>query len=232
MFYFILDDETSLEKNIKVTKRPKLPAPQRDYREYEIKGRNGKLYRDLGTYKDIAIPIEMNYVGSEEQWNTIWRNIKRWLLKGGIRRLTFSDDFTHYYLVKKIELGDNERKIKESAEFTAIVICEAFSYLISGLNEFAYTNVLYNQYEETQPIYIIEGNGMCTLTVNGTECKCNVTDNLIIDDYLEIAYRRDGTNQNTAINADYEAIRLQQGSNVITITDGFNLKIIPNWRVI
>lgn len=232
MFYFILDGETSIEKNIKVTKRPKLPAPQRDYREYEIKGRNGKLYRDLGTYKDIPISIEMNYVGSEEQWNITWRDIKKWLLKGGIRKLSFSDDLKYYYKVKKIELGENERKIRESGEFTVTVICEAFSYLMSGLDEFVYTDVLFNLYEETQPTYIIEGNGMCTLTINGTECKCNVTDNLILDDYLEIAYRRDGTNQNTATNADYEAIRLQEGSNVITITDGFNLKIIPNWRVI
>ena len=136
MFYFILDNEISLDKNIKVTKRPAIPSPEKDYLEYSVNGRNGSLYRDLETYKDIEITIEMNYVGSEEQWNCTWRSIKKWLLKGGkggIRNLSFSDDLGYYYKVKKIELGSNERKIRESGEFNAIFLCKKESLKLMSL---------------------------------------------------------------------------------------------------
>ena len=45
-----------------------------------------------------------------------------------------------------------------------------------------------------------------------------------------MSYREDGTLQNSAINADYDALMLVEGKNSITITEGFELKIIPNWR--
>ena len=70
---------------------------------------------------------------------------------------------------------------------------------------------------------------MCTLTVNGNEMTANVGQNLTIDTDLMIAYRQDGTLQNTAVTGDYEDLYLVPGDNVISITSGFDLKIIPNW---
>ena len=60
----------------------------------------------------------------------------------------------------------------------------------------------------------------------------NVGQNLTIDTDLMIAYRQDGTMQNTAVTGDYENLYLLPGDNVISITDGFDLKIIPNWRTL
>ena len=58
----------------------------------------------------------------------------------------------------------------------------------------------------------------------------NVGQNLVIDTERELAYREDGTLSNTAISGDYEELFLQEGENSVTITEGFELKIIPNWR--
>ena len=71
---------------------------------------------------------------------------------------------------------------------------------------------------------------MCTLTVNGNEIKANVGQNLTIDSDLMMAYRKDGIVMNTSVKGDYDGLWLNAGDNTITITDGFELKIQPNWR--
>ena len=60
----------------------------------------------------------------------------------------------------------------------------------------------------------------------------NVGQNLTIDTDLMIAYRQDGTLQNTAITGDYEDLYLLPGENVINITSGFNLSVSPKWRTL
>ena len=47
-----------------------------------------------------------------------------------------------------------------------------------------------------------------------------------------MAYRQDGTIQNTALTGDYEALFLQPGDNIITFSSGFTVSIIPRWRIL
>ena len=54
----------------------------------------------------------------------------------------------------------------------------------------------------------------------------------MIDTERMIAYRTDGTIQNTAVMGEYEDLYLQEGDNEILATDGFEISIIPNWRVL
>ena len=68
------------------------------------------------------------------------------------------------------------------------------------------------------------------LTVNGKTMKATVGQNLTIDTERMLAYRTDGTLMNTSVTGDYEDLYLQAGENEISITSGFSLKIIPNWR--
>ena len=43
-------------------------------------------------------------------------------------------------------------------------------------------------------------------------------------------HRSDGTLNNTAVTGNYEDLVLIEGDNKVTITDGFDLKVIPYWR--
>ena len=57
----------------------------------------------------------------------------------------------------------------------------------------------------------------------------NVGQNLTIDTDRMIAYREDGTLNNTKVSGSYEDMYLQPGNNKIEFYGG-NLKVIPNWR--
>ena len=96
----------------------------------------------------------------------------------------------------------------------------------------AVSDTITNNYDVSMPIYKITGNGVCHLIVNDTDCTCNVTEHLIIDTDRKISYKDDGTLQNTCINKDYHLLWIVEGDNSVTITDGFTLEVIPNWREI
>ena len=68
------------------------------------------------------------------------------------------------------------------------------------------------------------GTLICWATVN------LVGQNVTIDTELMIAYRMDGTMENTSVTGDYEDLYLKPGYNEIEITEGFEAKVIPNWR--
>jgi putative phage tail component, N-terminal domain len=235
MYYFTIDDINCESKGIVVTRRPKMPAPVRNYKEYDIPGRNGKLYKDLETYDDMIVSIECNYITHPDNWHQRWRDIKRWLFEnnGKMRKLGLSDNPDFYFIIKKIELSDNERTVIESGEFEISLTLEAYQYLTVGGVPYDYKNVLYNPYNNTEPIYILKGEGMATLNINGHVCTANVGQSLIIDTVRRLSYKEDGTPQNTAIKGDYDLLGLVHGKNEITLEgEDISLKIIPNWRCV
>ena len=60
--------------NIRIVKRPGIPAPIADYSEVQIPGRDGVLYVDEKTVSDIEINVEMNYMSEHDEWFEHWRN--------------------------------------------------------------------------------------------------------------------------------------------------------------
>ena len=68
------------------------------------------------------------------------------------------------------------------------------------------------------------------LESGAAESKEQIRKNLTIDTGRKLAYREDGTLSNTSVTGDYDNLILIEGRNKIEITDGFELKVIPNWR--
>ena len=88
---------------------------------------------------------------------------------------------------------------------------------------------IYNVAHVTTKDGFKETEGMCTLTVNGNTMTANVGQNLTIDTDRMIAYRSDGTLNNTQVTGNYEDMYLLNGENEISFSGG-ELKVIPNWR--
>lgn len=232
MFYFLINSEDSRHHHIVCTRRPDFPAPSMRTMETTIPGRSGNFIRYEGTYEDIVVDQECNYITNPNNWHQAWRDIKRWMLKPEIREFSYSDDLNYYYRLKKVDLGTNEREFRHTASFTVSLTFSPYEYLVSGKRLYDVEECMLNMYDTCRPIYYIEGEGMCTLTVNGNEMTANVGQNLTIDTELKLAYRTDGTAQNTNVTGDFDDMVLINGTNEISVSSGFRLKIRPNWRCI
>lgn len=209
-------------------RRPSVPAPEIRVTEMEIPGRDGVLVETDGCYGTITIPVEFNYLVPPEKWMDAYRKAKRWLTGSGW--LVLEDDQDYMYKVLYVKITDTERTSRRIGNFTAEFTCDPYAYLVSGQQEHSVTDVLYNPYMLSHPVYKITGEGVCTLTVNGNTMSANVGQNITIDTELMIAYREDGTMQNTEVTGDYEKLYLQEGENTITVTSGFEVTVQPNWR--
>ena len=231
MWYdIIINDESGFERNIYVVKRPDMPAPVKRYQVEKIPNLDGELYYDEGTFEDLVIDVELNYMCAADEWNEKFRECKKWIL--GAKTLQFSDDLMYFYKVKKVEIDINNRMSKKIGRFNVEFTVDPYCYLTIGNVESTLKMCEFNPYEIAHPIYLIKGEGMCTLSVNGKIMTANVGQNLTIDTERKLAYRADGTLMNTTVTGDYEDLYLVNGNNSIEISTNFELKIIPNWRVL
>lgn len=218
---------------VRIPERPDFPAPKKRILERAAAaGRDGDYIITDGAYEDIQLTVEMVFITPRNQWGEHYRKIKRWLLDSDDNKLTLSDDQLVYYRVKHVEISDTEREIRIGGELKAVFTLDPYTYYKSGLETYLPDKIKYNEFYTSKPVYMITGDGACTLTVNENAVKANVGQNLTIDTERMIAYRDDGGLMNTSITGDYESLYLKTGENNISITDGFNLRIIPNWRTI
>lgn len=230
-FYVIFNNSSSKDLKIGVVKRPDIPSPERKYREQEIEGRNGLLYEDLGTYSDIEITVEFNFLEyNPNHFNDRLRQVKKWINNIKDTKLKFSDDLGFFYIVNKTKLVDSTREFKALGKFNVVFTCEPFVYLEDGLIKRQLTTSLNNYYEKSYPNYEILGTGTINLTVNGVTITAIVSSNLIINTKLGLSYKLDGTLSNTALTGNYSSLLLQEGNNTFSYTNGFTVNIIPNWR--
>lgn len=214
-----------------VATRPSIPAPERRGEFVEIAGRDGALLVSDGTYENIEIEVALNIVRRQDKVMQSYRVIKNWL--NGSGELTFSDDADIFYRVKAVGITDFERRARIGADIEATFICDPFAYYYSGKQQYPYNEAQLNPYYTANPLYHIAGEGVCYLTVNGNVMGANIGGNLTIDTDRRLAYRDDGMLRNASISgASYEDMVLNNGQNVITITDGFTLTVTPNWRSI
>lgn len=112
----------------------------------------------------------------------------------------------------KVELEDAEHTTARIGVFKAdFLTLDGLRYLKEGQNEHTAEDVVFNPYEISHPIYKITGEGKCTLIVNGKPMIANVGQNLVIDTDRMIAFRKDGTLNNTAVSGEYENLYLMEG---------------------
>lgn len=229
-FYFLnQNNEKSVDYSILFEEYPVIRMGQEEYDSATIPGK-GELYISTGTYSDtqISFPIDINMAGTEGERIEAYLDARKFLI--GCKTISFCDTPDYFYKVKYVELGEVDQYSEVAGDFTVQYICEPGVYLVSGTIQYDPDDIELNPYDLCHPTYYITGEGMCTLTVNGKSMTANVGQNLTINTELMLAYRTDGTLQNTAVTGDYEDLYLQSGQNEITITEGFVLKVIPNWR--
>lgn len=230
MFNVSYNNESCLEYGIIPVRRPNIPAPEEKVEEVEIPGRNGVLIISEKLYESISILIEFNFMSKPNRWGETYRKAKKWLSGNG--ELWFSDDHDVYFKVLYCKVTDTERTSRRIGNFTAEFICDPYTYYKSGKNEIELEHVIYNPGVTCEPVYRITGEGLCTLTVNGYQFTANVGQEIIIDSNRMISYKTDGQSVNTDVAGDYSKLWMNAGENTLSATNGFNVRITPEWREI
>lgn len=233
MYSFSLDGEDCIKYGLVVEDRQDEESPEPDYHSYgTIPGMDGELDTFEGTFRTLTTSIVCNFVERDDTlWHERFRKIKRWLLKGGERILIYSDDPSFFRKVTKITLGTTEREFKETGHLTITFKQMPYEYLLDGRHARPMKGNVYNIYSRSLPIYVISGSGTAYLTVNGNTVEVSVNGIVYVDTDLQLCYLWP-SRLGASYKGDISKLFLQEDMNTISITEGFDLKVIPNWRCI
>ncbi len=216
-------EDTAKAQGVLLYEYPQIEQAKKNYRVDTIPGRDGELVEEEDYKSNITITCSFSIL--HERLMPKVRELKRWL--SGTGKLVFSDTPETFYEVLKVEHENLERDLKNYGRFEVRFICYPYEFLKSGQE--VLSKLDYNPYDKCKPIYEVSGEGACELVVNGKSMTANVGQNMTIDTRLQVAYRKDGTMMNTAVSGDYSDLWIVHGSNTISITEGFLLKIKPRW---
>ncbi|SFC15274.1 distal tail protein Dit [Clostridium uliginosum] len=231
----IFNMQRASDLDLEVVKRPFIPLPKRRFKTKDIEGHDGSYFIDEGTYEDMTISIEFNFI--EDDLDNIRqrvRNIMFWLENIIDNKLKLDDNWDYYYKVKKVEVDNfGYGELYEIQNFTATFTVEPYQYLSYSKKEKPLYKNMHNAFYMSKPIYRIVGIGNCNFTVNGTTINCNVDKELIIDTENDKILEADKTLAigKTNIKA-MQDLYLRHGINNISLSDGFKAFYTPNYRVI
>ena|GEM_PF-222520 len=231
-YYFRYNGTSSTELGIHILRRPDMPVPRPQIQEIQVEGRDGKLYRDKGTFEDVVFTIECNFLSTPEFFAQKLREVKRWMYGLGSGELQLHDDFECFYAVKKAEIGNAERVLKQLGRFSLRFTCDPYSYLVEGTKERTLPTTLYNAYELSKPIYKLAGDGIAELRVNGNGITVEVQGEITIDTQRQLCYSGKQEIRNRYMAGDYAHLFLRPGDNTFSVSSGFTASIIPNWRTL
>lgn len=226
MFDVIIDNRSMNDAGLKVASRPLVLSPEKKYQTRTALNRDGALYRDMGTFEDVEISVDFNFMTNERRWNEFFRWAKTQIWNA--KELMFSDDQHVFRKVKKAAIISVKRPTPQIGMVTAVFTVDPHSYLVPGKHIFRDPeDYSFNQWDECCPIYCVKGAGV--LAVNGFQMRFDAGEMLYIDTDREITYNRAKQNRNAAVSGNYKDLRLNPGMNEVTLTGGI-LRVIPNWR--
>lgn len=224
-----IDGHSCIVNKLYPTTYPVIPAPVRQYKEYEIPGRDGKFYEDLGTYEDISWPVEFNFKDNGQGMESLFRKFKR-LLRNA-KTVYKGTDSEYFYKIKKVDISELNLGTSTSiGVFTATFTLDPYQYSFVGQEWFDASSIQYNAEDLCHPLYKITGEGVCAINVNGSGMTLNCTGTVYIDTDLHLAYREDGDWINHQSTGYFEDLYLPEGSLKITHTNTFEVQIMPRWR--
>ena len=231
MYKIQYNKETSEQYGLVFNGYPSVSYPEDRMNTETVRYRDGDLIAGDPSYGNVEITCPFSLIVTEpREWELQFRKVKKWIRGRNDQKLSFTFEQDRYYMVKKAMIDSAERELGRYGTMDVTFSCYPYKYVVGGDHVLEDYKFVYNPYDIAHPVYRIRGEGICRLTVNGRSIQANIAQSLVINTELQIAYRLDGVDRNTAVNGDYEEIYLIPGSNRITITDGFELEVIPMWR--
>lgn len=216
---------TGKEKGVIFSGYPDFTYGKVKYETTKVNGKIGDFVKVLGGRENTKISCTFAIVSDEIQERI--RDLQSWLSGSGV--LKFSDRPDCFYEVKLVDSADFQRKSRKYGVYTVGFLIYPYEFLEDGEYPYTPSVLTCNPYAECMPTYVITGNGSCVLNVNGNEFRVNVPERIYIDSRRMISYKEDHSSANILVAGDYEDLYLPNGDVNITITEGYDLQIIPHW---
>lgn len=242
MFTFTYNNQSPEDFGAYVIRRPSIPAPQLRGDWIAISGRDGSFLDTDGTYENLQIDIELNFIRQRaDQYPARSRELKRWLISDDSQRLLyFSDDADMGYRVKQASLPEIERVARRGGRATASFVCDPYTYYIEGLNRMSASAARQNPGTvNAWPVLYIDATnaGTINFTVNGGIFTFPVTaGETYLDTEKKIVVGSDGSVINGQTTGDFADLVLVPGANTISVTGSsgltFTAEIEPRWRTL
>lgn len=214
-----------------------LYMPERDVAFTEVSGRNGDVATDNNRLKSVPFKLSGDIFADDgqtiEQAKTALSNA--YLADGNYHQLTWSGEPDYVYNA----LFYAQHEVKRSTEFFAALDLNftvyPYKFLKSGLNavELKQGQKLVNQGKvESEPLITITGVGTCTLSMGSSNLSLkNIDGGVVIDTMNQTCTSLD--HKRTQFDKMYSDFpKIPKGENVVSVTSGFTVNIVPRWAVI
>lgn len=234
----MIDGKKSEDYNLFIQRTPLIETPTRRVELREAFGVHGGVPFDERAYNNTEMQLLMFIDGDDlikdrEQVDALFRNT-------GVFK-----EFIPYWDPDKIYYVMNLDKTQyesfswygEKQVLQATLTVKPYKYLVEPEEfEFPVSRTITNPFEDvSQPIFVIEGNGDITLTVNGTEYFIqNVVGSITIDSERYSAYKQHTQSMVTNENDKYMQKQFPiftPGENSINVsTRASKITVYPRWR--
>lgn len=235
--YFIYNDKSSEDFNIKIKTINNLSSPQRSIEKILVPGRNGELILDNGNFENFILTIECYLNCLSEDKNVISKEIKRWLQSDfSYKKLILSDDLEFYYEAYCDTKLDFEYVSSNFESFLISFSCKPYK---KEINENVITITesinIYNDYMPSNPLIKVVGSGDVTISINNQELILKgLEDEIEVDCEFMNAYKKineDIVLLNNKMYSDFPI--LEAGENQISFEGNVSkIEITPRWAVL
>ena len=235
--YFIYNDKSSEDFNIKIKTINNLSSPQRSIEKILVPGRNGELILDNGNFENFILTIECYLNCLSEDKNVISKEIKRWLQSDfSYKKLILSNDTEFYYEAYCDTKLDFEYISSNFESFLISFSCKPYKKEINeNVITITESTNIYNNYMPSNPLIKVVGSGDVTVSINNQELILKgLEDEIEVDCEIMNAYKKingDIVLLNNKMYSDFPI--LESGENQISFEGNISkIEIIPRWVVL
>lgn len=231
--YFTYNGRSSLDFGVRISRTGTFGAPEVDYEEIEVPGRNGSLLVSNHRFKPIRVSYPASIV---KNLDSNLSALRAFLLSDfGEHRLTDSYHPGEYRMAAYVGgLEPDVTSGNKAARFTLVFACRPERWLLSGENSMtipstATTLTLTNPtLFSSRPLITVKGNGELKIGSDTITIQSN-SGTLTIDSEMEDVYEGAENRNSCVILSSGEFPRLHPGENGIVKPDGMEVTIQGRW---
>lgn len=220
---------------IVVEEPPEYIYPERDYELTHVPGRNGDIYIDKGSYKNVERTYKLA-VGSEDSIFAFSANkIVQWLHSAnGYARLEDTYEPRYYRKALYIEGGNIENILNVAGRITVSFNCYPQRYLTEGerIISISGRTIITNPTNfAASPIVTVRGSGTGVLRIGDSTITIeSITSGMVIDSEIKDVYFGTQNFNDQIILSSNMFPTIKPGDCEVSFTGGItSVEIKPNW---